>query len=331
MKNVYGSICFCNDSILRIKQFVNGKVINYPLSDVQAALNEPESFILQFLKRDAFIEKGTTLSNIILSLSPWKNILNYFLMVDIELYCKSCFTDKNVEQDFSYLLIEKRTLFSKKFVSNMKFNISKKEDFFKGIKETELFKNSVDFSTCGYIDNDEEGNNYNISETSFIKMKDTPVLLSEKNEVIFFIQNREEPIFERDISGIEVFSKGNERIKVETFFTFSEIIHSIFSFGLFYENPTTEEEEIQYKNDISKLVDIVEKIREKETILKSQNVVPLFKKDNTPELVYSSDEEEDGDSEEEEENNYNGFDDEISEEIYKKLIGVSNIKLGQIL
>lgn len=329
MKNVYGTICFCNDSVLRIKQFINGKTINYPLSDVQSVLEEPESFILQFLNRGAIVEKGTTLSNIILSLSPWKNVLSYFLMIDIDSYCQNCFTEKTTNQDYSYLLIEKRTLFSKKFTNTSKFDISKRDDFFKSIKETELFKNSVDFSTCGYIENDEDGNNYSISDISFNKLKDTPVLLSEKHEVVFFIQNREKNIFYEDISGIEVFSKGNERIKTENFFTFSEIIQSIFSYGLFYENPTSEEEESEYREDISKLIDIVDRIRENEAILKSQNVVPLFKKESSVhQLVYASDEEDD--DENKNDTNYNGFDDEISEEIYKKLIGNSNIKLGDI-
>lgn len=327
MNNVFGTLYFCNDSILRIRQHINGKIINYPLSDVQHVLGEPESFILQFLDRGSFIEEGTTLSNIILSLSPWKNILKYVLMVELEAYCESCFANENVEQSFSYLLIDKRKLIKRKFDNDMKFNLKKSKQYFENDKETELFEECIDYSTCGYYADDNEENNYSISDINFQKLKDTPVIISKNLNLIFFTRNKK-PIFNEELKGVNVFSAGNERINVDSEFSFFEIINSIFHNGLFYEMPVSEEDENAYNEDIGKFITVLEDLRKNKAIEESENVIPLFKNkdENKPEIVYISDE----DDEEDSKSTYNGFDDDVSEKIYSTLIGNSNIKIGDL-
>lgn len=78
---MHGDLIFCNDKILRISRNINNKRINMPLIDIQHKLNEPDLFVLQLFECNVSVENETTLSDIVLSLKPWAEILSYYLLL----------------------------------------------------------------------------------------------------------------------------------------------------------------------------------------------------------------------------------------------------------
>lgn len=57
MIDVYVDLVFCNDSVLRVKSYHEGKEIYYPLSDLQSYYEEDESFIIRFFNKMCFLSK----------------------------------------------------------------------------------------------------------------------------------------------------------------------------------------------------------------------------------------------------------------------------------
>ena len=72
--DLYNPLIFCNDSILRMKNYHNDKVILYPFIDIQHFLKEDPIVILKLFRQPVSLEQGTTLANIILALEPWAKI-----------------------------------------------------------------------------------------------------------------------------------------------------------------------------------------------------------------------------------------------------------------
>ena len=58
MIDVYVDLVFCNDSVLRVKSYHEGKEIYYPLSDLQSYYEEDESFIIRFFQQNVFFEQN---------------------------------------------------------------------------------------------------------------------------------------------------------------------------------------------------------------------------------------------------------------------------------
>lgn len=221
-------LTFCNDGILRIEGFLLDKVINYPLIDLQNLFKENELFLIQFFESPVSIENNTTLSNIILSLKPWYNLLTKFLDMDFVEYEKACFSLTTVKNKFDYLKVYKSISFVSPEFYNEKRGINLNQTYFGSL-------------LGGFNNNDNK--DYSIDEYDFQSLKNVPILIEERQKCKFTITGANvKNVFNKKLKGI-VNEDDNSHFYVSSHFTFSELLKSIFIDGLYYKTPVTFEQE----------------------------------------------------------------------------------------
>lgn len=240
MIDVYVDLVFCNDSVLRVKNYHDGKEIYYPLTELQTFYREDETFLLRFFNQNVFFEKETTLANIILALEPWQNIIAKYTDRDVNAYCAACKTPVDATQTFSYLEISKLMTFFQHYEYPP---MADDEDLMAYLNnrdhriETGLFNMETETMMCGYHQGD--NTHYSTSSLAFDLIKHTPVIVVTRQKNVF-LDKRLRCLSEQ----IRGFSSDKNQITScysLAEITFCEALSAIFIDGLFYHQPVTKE------------------------------------------------------------------------------------------
>lgn len=326
--NIYGEIVFCNDSVLRIKSEKSGKSIYYPLQDIQTYLKEDDLCILHFMKQPATIEEGTTLANIILSLEPWNKIISYYIGRDLDAYCAACKKLGSTDQEFSFLEISRYYSTGRVFKYAPLNDFDNLNDYFNSNHRTptDLFHAEECISMCGF--NEGDNNNYSMSDCAFSKLRNTPVILVSRQTNSFCLIDDKVKIFNNKIKGIHQDKKGSALYYSKAEFTLNDIIEAVFEYGLFYEEPMTEESSTAFydmlQSSLEEAKELIEAEKKPSLKLVSEDLSKADSdKDDNIKVVVSP----------------GAFDsiiedriekDDIWNDIYKSLLSSSSIKLGEL-
>ena len=203
MIDVYVDLVFCNDSVLRVKSYHEGKEIYYPLSDLQSYYEEDESFIIHFFQQNVFFEQNTTLANVLLAIAPWQNIISKYTDRDVNAYCAACKKPSDAEQSFSFLEISKSSTFSRHYHYLPMKDDEDLTDFFNNRNnriKTDLIDIETRTSMCGFHHGDHE--HYSASHIAFDKIKHTPIIVASQQKNIFL--GKESKLLTENIQGLFV-------------------------------------------------------------------------------------------------------------------------------
>ena len=240
MIDVYVDLVFCNDSVLRVKSYHEGKEIYYPLSDLQSYYEEDESFIIRFFQQNVFFEQNTTLANVILAIAPWQNIISKYTDRDVNAYCAACKKPSDAEQTFSFLEISKSSTFSRHYHYLPMKDDEDLTDFFNNRNnriKTDLIDIETRTSMCGFHHGDHE--HYSASHIAFDKIKHTPIIVASQQKNIFL--GKESKLLTENIQGLFVDKRNITACYSPAELSFCEAIYAIFIDGLFYHWPMTQE------------------------------------------------------------------------------------------
>lgn len=253
-------LVFCNDSILRVKSYRHDKEIYYPLLDLQSYYQEDANFIIRFFNQNTFFEKNTTLTNAILALEPWKDVLSKYTDRNIDAYCVECKKPSDAKQAFSSLKISKFGTLSRYYQYRPMADSEDIETYVNSQDcrtETDLFeiKNSVHMS--GVVEGEKE--QHSTSAIPFSEIKHTDII-TENNSTHTFIEKD----LSKSVSEIRGFTVGDSNFATyysPAEFTFHEIISAIFISGLFYQNPMTEEHYQVFSEELMNATETLENER----------------------------------------------------------------------
>ena len=267
MIDVYVDLVFCNDSVLRVKNYHDGKEIYYPLVDLQSHYEEDETFIIRFFQQNVFFEKSTTLTNVILAIEPWQNILSKYTDRDVNTYCAACKKPSDAEQTFSFLEISKSSTFSRHYhYLPMKDN-EDLTDFFNNRNnriKTDLIDIETRTTMCGFHHGDPE--HYSASHIAFDKIKHTPIIVASQQKNIFL--GKESKKLTENIQGLFVDKRNITACYSPAELSFCEAIYAIFIDGLFYHQPMTQERNDAFNQELEDAMAEFEAEKEKQPALK---------------------------------------------------------------
>lgn len=265
MNLLFGDLVFCKDNTLRIVKTINGKIVNIPLSDIQEYLNEPNIFILQFLSSKIKFEKNLTLSNLLLALKPWNETLSYYLKVDLNAYCKACFSLTTKTSDLDYISIQKEIYVTRKmFRPKREKGVSISDHINKTkLTETKDFETQSEIKSLGVSN----GNEFSITGSSFNSIKNIPLVINDVLTLkIKAPTDHEKTIFSDQINGLinkeEIRQSVGEISTKNTVFLLSEILQSISNDVLDF-SPVSDEEADSFSDVVSKIFNeaVVEQIK----------------------------------------------------------------------
>ena len=267
MIDVYVDLVFCNDSVLRVKSYHEGKEIYYPLSDLQSYYEEDESFIIRFFQQNVFFEQNTTLANVILAIAPWQNIISKYNDRDVNAYCAACKKPSDAEQTFSFLEISKSSTFSRHYHYLPMKDDEDLTDFFNNRNnriKTDLIDIETRTSMCGFHHGDHE--HYSASHIAFDKIKHTPIIVASQQKNIFL--GKESKKLTENIQGLFVDKRNITACYSPAELSFCEAIYAIFIDGLFYHQPMTQERNDAFNQELEDAMAEFEAEKEKRPTLK---------------------------------------------------------------
>ena len=267
MIDVYVDLVFCNDSVLRVKSYHEGKEIYYPLSDLQSYYEEDESFIIRFFQQNVFFEQNTTLANVLLAIAPWQNIISKYTDRDVNAYCAACKKPSDAEQTFSFLEISKSSTFSRHYHYLPMKDDEDLTDFFNNRNnriKTDLIDIETRTSMCGFHHGDHE--HYSASHIAFDKIKHTPIIVASQQKNIFL--GKESKLLTENIQGLLVDKRNITACYSPAELSFCEAIYAIFIDGLFYHWPMTQERNDAFNQELEDAMAEFEAEKEKQPTLK---------------------------------------------------------------
>ena len=267
MIDVYVNLVFCNDSVLRVKNYHDGKEIYYPLVDLQSYYEEDETFIIRFFQQNVFFEQNTTLANVILAIEPWQNILSKYTDRDVNAYCTACKKPSDAEQTFSFLEISKLATFSRHYHYLPMKDDEDLTDFFNNRNnriKTDLIDIETRTTMCGFHHGDPE--HYSASHIAFDKIKHTPIIVASQQKNIFL--GKESKKLTENIQGLFVDKRNITACYSPAELSFCEAIYAIFIDGLFYHQPMTQERNDAFNQELEDAMAEFEAEKEKRPTLK---------------------------------------------------------------
>lgn len=94
-------IVFCSDAVLRVKEEFDSVMLPLVALEKNQITKEKSNpfFLLSYFKSQALIEKGTTLTDMILAIEPWADLLASYLNVDMRAYIKEIRKPSEVMSD----------------------------------------------------------------------------------------------------------------------------------------------------------------------------------------------------------------------------------------
>lgn len=237
-----GKLIFCKDGILRFQSdYDNEKIIPYVL--IEEALNiKPAKSLLQMLKRNAYIESGSTLGSFILCLEPWAEYVTDYVDRNVMAYISAIRKPSDKKMAFDKIEIKRifslsRDLDFGKMPENIDF-----EEWLNTPKEPKILNtfNLEEFSSvCGYINGDPS--NYSVSSNNIHEIKNVPLILNRKKHVIEYSGIRTEAKGSALNSNTEGVYSVDKTLFIETkddnSFSFEILLEAVFCEALFYETP----------------------------------------------------------------------------------------------
>lgn len=242
-------IVFCSDAVLRVKEEFDSVML--PLIALEKDKAEREGinpfFILSYFKSEVLIEKGTTLTDIILSIEPWTDLLGSYLKVDMKAYIKE---------------IRKPSVVSSK-AENSWIGIGRNIEIALGFKPLEKqFESSEDemeeiFRFGETEESDELEDNFHFMETLYAssytigekghgglyhieKVKDLPVFIKNRLELCSPVQDKPEQTFFNEKAHGLLKKKHNRMLEAFSHFsiiTFIDVLDAIFNNGFAAKSP----------------------------------------------------------------------------------------------
>lgn len=324
MIDVYVDLVFCNDSILRVKNYHDGKEIYYPLADLQSYYAEDESFIIRFFQQNVFFEQNTTLANVILAIEPWQNIIAKYTDRDVNAYCAECKKPADATQTFSFLEISKSASFSRHYDYIPMKDDEDLNDFFNNKNhriKTDLIDIETSSTMCGFHRGDHQ--RYSASHIAFDEIKHTPIIVANQQKNIFL--GKESNKLTDSIQGFFVDKNNITACYSPAELSFSEAIYAVFVDGLFYHWPMTKERNNAFNQEIEDAMAEFDEGKEKQPTLKLVDATNQPSDAAEKELKVKVAPGAFDSVIEHEMENANEWD-----EIYAKLVHKSNLKIGKM-
>lgn len=251
-------IVFCSDSILRLKEEFDNVML--PLISIEKDNNEKSKkedpfFILPYFKNEVLIEEGTTLSDILLAIAPWSEILGKYLNVDLDAYITEFRKPSEVLRDeqLSWIGIGRSFDFNLSFKIIDDVDESSDEDFdqsfiFSEQQESDELEDNFNFVESLYASAYIKGEDGHFSFYDIDRIKGLPVYLKNKTEFIsyedddikqnLFNNEAHSLIKEQNIRIIEAVSDFNKM-------TFINVLEAIFDNGFGCYSPQMLKKEIR--------------------------------------------------------------------------------------
>lgn len=208
-----------------------------PLTSIQKSTdsfsNDPY-FFLKFLRHNVVIEQGTTLSNVLLSVEPWKDVLTAMLDRNVGSYIDAIRKPSAPEAtDIEWIGVYRSTVVNRVFERPNRSETGALAAILnEERKPTDRFRVETDCYASGFI----EGKNdtYSISDNIHV-IKNLPLMLMKSQDLTFYLRNEGE-VFQETLSGVNT-SNYASFVVGETSFSLSELMHAIFVQGLFFDTP----------------------------------------------------------------------------------------------
>lgn len=241
-------IVFCSDAVVRVKEEFDSVML--PLVSLEKDKAEREGiapfFVLSYFKSEALIEKGTTLSDIILSIEPWADLLASYLKVDIRAYIKEIRKPSVVmpETKQSWIGIGRNIELSLGFKPLEKqFDSSEEEmaDIFRfgEMEESDELEDNFSFIETFYASFYNTGETGHCSLSDIGKVKDVPVFIKNKLELCGVKTNSNQTLFNEKAHGL-LKKKHNRMLEAVSYFnpiTFIDVLDAIFNNGFAAYSP----------------------------------------------------------------------------------------------
>lgn len=235
-KIMNGKLIFCADSILRFRSDYDNTTA-LPLVTLQNEIGQgcdDPYFLLRFYRHEVLVEKGTTLTNILLAIEPWKELLTAYLDRDVGAYIDEVKKPSKLTTcELEWIGIDRRTGFYRSYDYPEQ---QKDEDFEnylnrKGIP-TKKFEISSGCDISGFAKGRDE--RWSISG-DIHEIKNLPVILLNKH-VLYVPKESGINLLNSNVDGVYEYDNGGF-INGDTVFLLHEVLETIFIYGLFYYSP----------------------------------------------------------------------------------------------
>lgn len=221
------NLVFCKDSVLRFEGSFKEKAVLYPLEETLNYYNKRKSFFLRVLNNPIKVEKGATISNIILSLMPWADLIEDLTDRNIRNYAKACRRLSTREQCYERIVLSNDLAISRNCTLNDDNVLEYGDDFL-----SERIPNMY-----GIENLDDTESVYDLSGGIFFdQIKNTPVFVSYRHKV-FIHHNCEEGII--SCEGFTSSGKNATYISDDDI-SLNDFIQAFFVYGLYKQDPRDE-------------------------------------------------------------------------------------------
>ncbi|HGJ4328650.1 TPA: hypothetical protein ACJGNR_005011, partial [Salmonella enterica subsp. diarizonae serovar 61:z52:z53] len=231
-----GQLIFCADSILRFRSDYDNTTA-LPLVTLQNEIghgcNDPY-FLLRFYRHEVLVEKGTTLTNILLAIEPWKELLTAYLDRDVGAYIDEVRKpSKLTTLELEWIGIDRRTGFYRSYDYPEQQKDEDFEDYLnrKG-KPTNKFEINSGCDISGFSKGRDE--RWSISG-DIHEVKNLPVILLNK-QILSAPKESGINLLNSNVDGVYEYDNGGF-INGDTVFLLHEVLETIFIYGLFYYSP----------------------------------------------------------------------------------------------
>ena len=219
-------LVFCKDSTLRFEGSFKGKPVLYPLEETLAYYGKRNSFFLRVLNNAVKIEKGATVSNIILALMPWADLIEDLTDRNIRNYAKACRKLSTSEQYYDKIVLSNNLAISRRCNLTDDNRLEYDDDFESGRVP----------SMCGFLSDSNEDNCDLSGGLLFDQIKNTPVFMKYRYEASIYHNNDDVEI---SCEGMSVEGK-NIVFMSDDDISLNDFIQAFFVFGLYRKDPNDE-------------------------------------------------------------------------------------------
>lgn len=241
-------IVFCSDAVLRVKEEFDSVML--PLVSLEKDKAEREGsnpfFVLSYFKSEALIEKGTTLTDIILSIEPWADLLGSYLKVDMNAYIKEIRKPSAVslEAKPSWIGVGRNIEISLGFKPLEKqFDSSEDEmaDIFRfgEMEESDELEDNFNFIETLYASSYVMGEKGHGGLSDISKVKDLPVFIKNKLELCAIKESADQTFFNEKAHSL-LKNKHNRMLEAVSHFNpiaFIDVLDAIFNNGFSAYSP----------------------------------------------------------------------------------------------
>lgn len=239
--DLYYPVVFCADGVLRMyNERANQSIAVADISDLVDGA--PNLVFLSLLRSRVIVEKGSTLSSVLLCLEPWAREASALTDRDVVAYIEAVKRPSDATNAFDWIEIRGKICVSREFVME---DIDGFQDIMSWLNrdveyESDLFSADVVRDVCGYSHNDP--NNWSISSAPIDEIKNVPVVLNQEWIVAATHYRREphSPLLSTECTGVHT-SGAIQYIKAvvdgSAEWKVRDVIEAVICDGLWYHAP----------------------------------------------------------------------------------------------